>query len=229
MSVLYLLPAPIGDHFNLPENTSSLRRFIVENIRDGRRFLKACFPELNINECRFLEINKNQINAQEIQTFLQSAKKENEDIGLLSDAGLPCVADPGALVVEKAHHLNFQIKPLVGPSSLMLALMGSGFNGQCFAFHGYLPIAEPERSRSIRLLEEESLRRNMTQLFIETPYRNDKLLDLLLSLLKPTTRICIAWNLQTDEEQIQSMPAAAWKKNKPDLHKKPAVFLLYSR
>lgn len=228
MPHLYLIPTPIAEPFALPEYLKDLRCFVVENLREARRFLKWNFKDLDIDACSFLEINKNAIDLKEIHTFLKNTLSQGLDIGLLSDAGVPCVADPGALVVEKAHELGFVVHPLVGPSSLLLALMASGFNGQTFAFHGYLPIPENEQIKKIKNLEEESARRDMTQLFIETPYRNTKLLQHLLGALKPETRLCVACDLGAINEEIVSKKVKDWKPEKHDFHKRPAVFLIYA-
>lgn len=229
MPRLYLIPTPISEPFVLPEFLKELRCFVVENLREARRFLKWNFKDLDIDACTFLEINKNALDLNEIHAFLKNAMSQNLDLGLLSDAGVPCVADPGSHVVEKAHELGFSVHPLVGPSSLLLALMASGFNGQSFAFHGYLPIPENEQAKKIKELEEESKRRDMTQLFIETPYRNGKLLDHLLACLKPDTRLCIACDLGAKTEEIVSKKVKEWNPKKHEFHKRPAVFLIYAR
>ncbi len=229
MPRLYLIPTPIAEPFVLPEYLKELRCFVVENLREARRFLKWNFKDLDIDACLFLEINKNALDINEIHVFLKNALAQKSDIGLLSDAGVPCVADPGSRVVEKAHELGFTVLPLVGPSSLLLALMASGFNGQCFAFHGYLPIPENEQIKKIKELEEESKRRDMTQLFIETPYRNTKILQQLLATLNPNTRLCVACDLGAQSQEITSKKVRDWKPEKHDFHKRPAVFLIYAR
>lgn len=228
MPSLFLIPSPIGDPFQLPSEIQELRHFIVENLREARRFLRWNFPNFPIDDSSFLEINKNQIDSKSVNTFLMKCKEEGNDLGLMSDAGLPCIADPGSIAVEMAHQMNFVIKPLVGPSSLLLALMASGFNGQSFAFHGYLPIKESDQLRTIKSLEEESRRRNMTQLFIETPYRNDKLLDQLIKNLHLDTSICIGVDLNSPKQEVHSKKVKDWKGHKLSFHKRPAVFLLYS-
>ncbi|MDX5320195.1 MAG: SAM-dependent methyltransferase, partial [Bacteroidota bacterium] len=158
-----------------------------------------------------------------------AAKKAKADVGLFSDAGVPCVADPGSQVVAFAHELGMVVKPHVGPSSVLLALMASGFNGQQFAFHGYLPIQEAELKNFLQQLELESARKNQTQIFIETPYRNNKLLENLIKYLKPSTSVCIAADLQSEKEEIRRLTLAEWNKTKLDFHKRPAVFLLMAR
>lgn len=227
MPILYLIPSPISEAFQLPDFIKEIKCFVVENLREARRFLKWNFKDLDIDGCQFLEINKNDLNLPDIHRFLKDAKLNDQHVGLLSDAGVPCVADPGSLVVEKAHDLGFTVRPLVGPSSLILALMASGFNGQSFAFHGYLPIEEKEQINKIKSLEEESARRNMTQLFIETPYRNNKVLHQLLQNLNPNTRLCVACDIGASTEEIISKSVKEWKNEKRDFHKRPAVFLLY--
>ncbi len=229
MPTLHLIPSPIAEPFKLPEDIASLRYFVVENLREARRFLKWNFRDLDIDACQFLEINKNDLDKAAVQPFLQKAMNAKADVGLLSDAGVPCVADPGSLIAERAHNLGFRVKPLVGPSSLLLALMASGFNGQSFAFHGYLPIKDQDQIRIIRGLEQESGQRNMTQIFIETPYRNNKLLERLIETLHPNTRLCVACDLQAEKEEIVSKAVRDWKNEKHDFHKRPAVFLVYAR
>lgn len=228
MISLYLIPAPISNPFPLPDYLEACRFFVVENVREARRFLRWNYKNIPIDDCQFLEINKNQINPAAIQQFLKQALKANADVGLMSDAGVPCVADPGSSVVEAAHQLGMKVKPLVGPSSILLALMASGFNGQCFSFHGYLPISEGELIKKIRQLEEESFQRNCTQIFIETPYRNNKTLELLIKSLKSGTRLCVACDLNAESEEIISKKVIEWNPKSTDLHKRPAVFLIYS-
>lgn len=229
MPTLHLIPSPIAEPIQLPEEIADLRYFVVENLREARRFLKWNFKELDIDACSFLEINKNDLDKASIQPFLQKAFNAKADVGLLSDAGVPCVADPGSLVAERAHNIGFRVKPLVGPSSLLLALMASGFNGQSFAFHGYLPIKDQDQIRMLKGLEQESGQRDMTQMFIETPFRNNKLLERLIENLHPNTRLCVACDLQSDKEEIVSKPVRDWKNEKRDFHKRPAVFLVYAR
>ena len=161
-----------------------------------------------------------------IDPFKQKIK-EGRTIGIISEAGCPGIADPGQQLVGIAQELNIDVKPLVGPNSILLALMASGMNGQQFKFNGYLPIKNPERNNTIKELENESAKKNCTQIFIETPYRNNQLLEALLSNCQPSTKICIAVDLTSDKEFIKTKMVADWKKNKPDIHKRPAIFLLY--
>lgn len=229
---LYLIPVTLGDNFPervLPDyNTSiinELRYFIVENVRSARRFLKQCNQAINIDALTFYELNKH-THAEELTGFLQPLHAGNS-IGVISEAGCPAIADPGADVVALAQRQGFRVKPLVGPSSILLALMASGFNGQSFAFHGYLPIDSAARSRKIKQLETMACSENQTQIFIETPYRNNKLAQELVKTCKPQTRLCIAMNISFDDEYIVTKTMKQWKNSLPELHKKPTVFLIY--
>ena len=161
----------------------------------------------------------------DIESFRKKIKEE-KTIGIISEAGCPGIADPGQQLVAIAHQLNVEVKPLVGPSSILLALMASGMNGQQFKFNGYLPIKDHERNKAIKDLEAESAKKNCTQIFIETPYRNNQLIDALLGNCQPSTKICIAVDLTGEEEFIKTKTVADWKKDKPDIHKRPAIFLL---
>lgn len=231
---LYLIPNMLSEDFSallLPahylETLRSLDEFVVENEKNARAFLKKLEIVTPQDQLTFHLLNKH-TQPSEIPGFLASATK-GKAIGLLSEAGVPCVADPGALVVKAAHEKKVRVVPLVGPSSILLALMASGFNGQTFAFQGYLPIDEKEKVKRIKQLEEESGKRNMTQLFIETPFRNNKLLETLVKNCHADTRLCVAIDLTTPDERILSYPIRQWKSISTDLHKKPAVFLLYAR
>jgi 16S rRNA (cytidine1402-2'-O)-methyltransferase len=231
--ILYLIPATIGESpiaKSIPDYnrkiTGNLKHFVVENVRSARRFLKKLIPEISIDELNILELNEH-TPPDEIPALL-SPLLDGHDIGLLSEAGLPCVADPGALLVRMAHENKIKVCPLTGPSSVFLALMGSGFNGQNFTFHGYLPIDKKERVKSIKTLEQLAYQNDQTQIFIETPYRNLQLLEALIQTCKAHTCICLAVNLTTTDELITVMTTEDWKRAKwPDIHKKPAVFLLY--
>jgi 16S rRNA (cytidine1402-2'-O)-methyltransferase len=227
--ILYLLPVPIVPeawHTLSPEAinvASTCRHFYVENLRSARRFLKGVFPEKVIDDCFFEEMLKDEpIRMQPLRTWMG----EGHPVAIVSEAGCPGVADPGAQVVAAAHQLGAAVRPLVGPSSLLLALMASGMNGQSFAFNGYLPVKAPERGQKIRFYEQRAIKEGQTQLFIETPYRNNALLTDLLQHCQPSTRICIAQNIGLPEAFIQTRPATAWKKQLPDLPKAPAVFLI---
>ncbi len=229
---LYLIPTLLGDTpvskvippYNI-EVASRLKYFIVENTRTARRFLKRCDPSIDIDGLTFFELNKH-TNPHQIASFLKPLTT-GESMGVLSEAGCPAVADPGADVVAIAQREGYQVIPLVGPSSLLMALMGSGFNGQSFAFHGYLPIDPGERAKKLKQLEALAYSDDQTQLFIETPYRNQKLADEILRQCKPKTRLCIAMNLSLPDAYLVTRTVQAWKGKLPNMHKKPAVFLIY--
>ena len=197
--------------------------FFVEDERTARRYLKKLDREIVIDDYEWFTMTNDEPN---IDPFKQKIK-EGRTIGIISEAGCPGIADPGQQLVGIAQELNIDVKPLVGPNSILLALMASGMNGQQFKFNGYLPIKNPERNNTIKELENESAKKNCTQIFIETPYRNNQLLEALLSNSQPSTKICIAVDLTSDEEFIKTKMVADWKKNKPDIHKRPAIFLLY--
>lgn len=229
---LYLIPVTLGDtplDRVIPDyNREVIRRirfFIVENVRTARRFLKKAEPALVIDELTFYELNKH-TSAEEIAGFLAPLAR-GEEMGVLSEAGCPAVADPGADVVSLAQRKNYRVVPLVGPSSILLAVMGSGFNGQSFAFHGYLPIGATERTAAIRKLEQRVYSENQTQLFIETPYRNNKLAEELIRTCKPATKLCIASDLTCSDEFIRTLGVKEWAGKVPDLSKKPTIFLIY--
>jgi len=230
---LYLIPSTLGDTSSsnsLPEINlrviEKLQHFVVEDLRTARRFLKKILPEIIIDDLSFQILNEH-TTPQEVSSLLAPAI-EGKDMGLLSEAGLPCVADPGALLVSHAHENGVKIVPLTGPSSVFLALMASGFNGQNFAFSGYLPIDKKERVLKIRELETSAYQQDQTQIFIETPYRNQQMMEALVETCRPQTQICIAVNLTMPDELIITRTAEQWKQMKwPDMQKKPAVFLLY--
>ncbi|MDD3789554.1 MAG: SAM-dependent methyltransferase [Petrimonas sp.] len=229
---LYLIPVMLGDTEPddvLPrrntEIISNLHHFIVENVRSARRFLKKCNPDINIDSLTFYELNKH-TDGNEISGFLLPMKA-GQNVGLLSEAGCPAVADPGADVVAIAQREGYKVVPLVGPSSMLMAIMASGFNGQSFAFHGYLPIDNAERVKKLKQLEGRAYSEDQTQLFIETPYRNQRLAEDILQHCKPQTRLCIAMNISCADEFIVTKTVKAWKGKLPDMHKKPCVFLIY--
>lgn len=229
---LYLIPTTMGDtsidkvlpKYNT-EIINSLSFFIVENIRTARRFLKKCNPEIDIDALTFYELNKRTL-SKDIATFLNPMRM-GESIGVISEAGCPAIADPGADVVAIAQKENYKVVPLVGPSSILMSLMASGFNGQSFAFHGYLPIEPNERIRELKELENKVYRDNQTQIFIETPYRNNKMAEDILENCKPQTKLCIAMNITCDNETIITKKVGAWRGKLPDMHKQPCVFLIY--
>ena len=196
----------------------------VENERTARRYLKTLAKEIVIDDYEWFTLSDNN----ETASSFRKKIKEGKTIGILSEAGCPGIADPGQQLVAIAHEMNVEVKPLVGPNSILLALMASGMNGQQFKFTGYLPIKDPERNKAIKDLETESARKNCTQVFIETPYRNNQLLEALLSSCQPSTKICIAVDLTGEKEFIKTRSVFEWKKDKPDIHKRPAIFLLYA-
>lgn len=229
---LYLIPALLSEGnvaSVLPEGTLGIIRkldsFIVEEIRTARRFLIKSGVETPIDNLTFQVFNEHS-NDQELHEYLSGAL-EGRDTGLLSEAGVPCVADPGALIVKVAHELGIRVVPLTGPSSILLALMASGFNGQSFAFVGYLPADKLMRARKIKELEKNILEKDQTQIFIETPYRNLHLFETLVGTCRPDTQLCIATDISGSAEMIKTLPVYGWKKLKPDIHKKPTIFLLY--
>jgi 16S rRNA (cytidine1402-2'-O)-methyltransferase len=230
---LFLIPVSLGDEnaelisaFN-KKIISGLDVFIVENAKSARHFLRSAGFEKAFDEVIFFEINKHESDFDNTD-FLKSID-EGKNIGLLSEAGCPGVADPGAEIVELAHRKKIQVVPLIGASSILLGLMACGFNGQQFAFHGYLPIEKSERIKKIRGLEKESVQKNQTQIFIETPYRNNVLLEALLQNCLASTQLCVGVNLTLPDEKIISQTISAWKKSKHDFNKQPAVFVLYSK
>ncbi|HEY5391489.1 MAG TPA: SAM-dependent methyltransferase [Hanamia sp.] len=195
----------------------------AENERTARRFLKAMDKEIVIDDFEWFAIHKAE--EEQINTFKQKIK-EGKNIAIISEAGCPGIADPGQILIREAQKLNAEIKPLVGPSSILLALMASGFNGQQFSFHGYLPIDNLERIKKIKQLEEESVQKKCTQIFIETPYRNNKMLETILNHCRASTQLCVAAELTSVNEFIRSKSIAEWKNESIDLHKRPVIFLL---
>ncbi len=226
---LFLIPVPIAEGAlqtlsgEVYERTASIKHFFVENLRTARRFLKAVHPDIIIDHLHFSEIDKH--HGADTRLLLQWLKNGN-DVGIMSESGCPGIADPGAQLVAGAQQAGIRVVPLVGPSSVLLALMASGLNGQSFCFHGYLPVKEPMRSQRIKLLEQFAQKENQTQIFIETPYRNNALIDDFLKNCKQQTRLCIAQNITGKEQIIRTRTIAEWKKQKPLLEKLPAVFLL---
>jgi 16S rRNA (cytidine1402-2'-O)-methyltransferase len=231
-AVLYLIPVLLGDtsvervipEFN-KRIVSELKFFIVENIRSARRFMKKCDPGIDIDSLTFYELNKH-TNKKDIEGYLAPMKSGNS-MSVISEAGCPAIADPGAEVVAIAQKKGYKVVPLVGPSSLLMAIMASGFNGQSFAFHGYLPIDSSKRVSKIKYLEMQSYKDDQTQLFIETPYRNQKLAEDIIENCKPHTQLCIAMNISCDDEWIVTKSVKSWKGNLPDMQKTPTVFLIY--
>jgi 16S rRNA (cytidine1402-2'-O)-methyltransferase len=233
MAKLYLIPTPLGETAAekvLPAEimlvVRDLRYFVVENTRTARRHLKKMVPEIVIDDLDFKELNEHTPH-RELEQLLEPLTL-GHDLGILSEAGCPGVADPGADLVKLAHDKGFRVVPLVGPSSILLSLMASGLNGQNFAFIGYLPVKPAERTPAIREVERNSGRDRQTQIFIEAPYRNTKLLEDLLSVCSSQTRLCIAADLTMDSEFVVTKTIAEWKKAIPEISKRPAIFLLQS-
>lgn len=197
--------------------------FFVENEKTARRFLKSIWREMVIDNYQWFAIHKAEAG---VEAAFLKVLKEGKNIGILSEAGCPGIADPGQLLIEAAQRNNIVVKPLVGPSAILLALMASGMNGQCFQFHGYLPIDGLERKKKLKELENASQRQRCTQLFIETPYRNNALIKDMLQALNDNTRVCIAVDITAPTEQIRTQTVREWKKQTPDIHKRPAIFLL---
>lgn len=229
---LFLIPVTLGEtehrkvlpEYNL-EVILQLKYFIVENIRTARRFLKKADSGIVIDDLTFYELNKH-TSPDDVAGYLAPLAK-GESVGVISEAGCPAIADPGADVVAIAQRKNYPVVPLVGPSSILMAVMGSGFNGQSFAFHGYLPIDATERTSTIKKLEQRIYSEHQTQLFIETPYRNNKLAEELIRTCKPSTKMCIASDITCDDEYIKTRPVKEWSGKIPDLSKKPTIFLIY--
>ncbi|NCA85588.1 MAG: SAM-dependent methyltransferase [Clostridia bacterium] len=231
-NALYLIPVTLGDEdpaavlpVSVFQVITELDEFIVENERTARRFLRKVGYKRNFDDVKFHLLNKH-TQSEELAPFIESIKNKKA-VGLLSEAGVPCIADPGAVVVQLCHQHSLRVIPLTGPSSLLLALMASGFNGQHFTFHGYLPIQKPELRQKLRELEANIYQKEQTQIFIETPYRNDKLLESITSNCQPHTQLCIAVDLTLDTEWIATHAISWWRQHTPTLHKRPAVFLLY--
>jgi len=229
---LYLIPCTLGDtpvQQVLPQHVidtaRKLKHFVVEHPKTARQFLSLLKPEHPIQSLHFATLNEH--TAPNEMSELLSPLLSGNDIGIVSEAGCPGIADPGADLVNLAHRHGIRVVPLVGPSSILLALMASGLNGQCFAFHGYLPIDEAERKKAISGLEAESSRRKQTQLFIETPYRNEKLFNALLTHCRPQTLLCIACDISLPSEKIHTRSVSKWKSMPmPMLNKRPCLFLI---
>ncbi len=230
---LYLIPVPLADEAAsasytplLSQTINAIDEYIVENEKTARKFLKLAGLQKPQSELILHDYGKHARSEAGASQFF-SGLLAGKDVGLMSEAGCPGVADPGADIVAEAHRKGIKVVPLVGPSSILLALMASGFNGQSFVFHGYLPIDKGERAKKIKDLEQTAQRQKQTQLFIETPFRNNQLLSEILRIGKPQTQLCIACNLTAADEQIVSQPLHAWKKGSYDFHKKPAIFLIF--
>lgn len=230
---LYLIPNTLGESdpesVFPPRNREiilSIKHYIVEDVRTVRRFLKKVDKSIDIDSLTFYTLNKH-TDPKEVASYLKPIA-EGQDVGVVSEAGCPAIADPGADVVSIAQKKGYKVVPLVGPSSILLGLMASGFNGQSFAFVGYLPIDEPERSKTIKRLESRAHNENQSQIFIETPYRNMKLMEQLLNVCQSSTLLCVACDVTLESEYIKTKTIAEWKKEKlPELNKRPSIFILY--
>lgn len=228
-SLVYLIPTILAEGATsclpayLLEAVRDCHVFFVENERTARRYLKLLSKEIVIDQYEWF--NMKEVNEETSSTFKQKIR-EGKKIGIISEAGCPGIADPGQALVNIAQQMNVPVKPLVGPNAILLALMASGMNGQCFQFVGYLPIDASERIKSIKKLESESLQKNCTQIFIETPYRNNQLLDTLIKTCHVRTKLCVAVDLTAGTESIQTKTVEQWKNTLPSLHKRPCIFLL---
>ncbi|WP_300485859.1 SAM-dependent methyltransferase [Flavobacterium sp.] len=229
---LYLIPTTLGEmnpEDVLPQTIKRsidfIDHYIVENEKTARRFIKSVYPEKKQPELKISVLNKH-TEISEHHAFIQPLL-EGQHIGLMSEAGCPGVADPGAAIVKLAHEKGIQVVPLVGPSSILLAIMASGMNGQSFAFNGYLPIDKSEKKQALKNFEKLSSDKNQSQLFIETPYRNNKLFEDLLQTLQPGTHLCIACDITLPTEFIKTRTVNEWKKNKADLHNRPCIFIIH--
>ncbi|MBK9483985.1 MAG: SAM-dependent methyltransferase [Chitinophagaceae bacterium] len=230
-SLIYLIPCVLEESATetippyIIDAVKNCKVIFAENERTARRFLKSICKEIVIDDYEWFTIHKAE---NEVLSAFRQKIKEGKNIGIISEAGCPGIADPGQILIAAAQEMNATIKPLVGPSSILLALMASGMNGQQFEFVGYLPIDNLERNKAITALETSSQKKNSTQIFIETPYRNNQLIETLLKTCKPSTRLCIAAELTGAGEFIKTRTVADWKKEKTDFHKKPVIFLLHA-
>ena len=231
---LFLIPVPLADNTPaksftpyLTDTINHINEYIVENSKTARRFLKEAGLKTPQSELIIHDYGKHNRDSNINEFFI--GLLDGKDVGLMSEAGCPGIADPGAEIVAFAHQKGIKVIPLVGPSSILLALMASGFNGQSFTFHGYLPIDKVQRANKIKELEALAERYNQTQIFIETPFRNNPMLEEILRSCKPETRLCIACDLTSEDEFIQTKSIGEWKSKIPELHKRPAIFLLYKK
>ena len=229
--VLYLIPTPLGENPPLEVLPLTVKKiiedqnhFIIENEKAARRFIKKIAPNKNQDQLILYPLNKF-ITQEETETYLDQCEA-GISMGLFSDAGCPGIADPGSVIVAKAHRLGVQVKPIVGPSSLILAMMSSGMNGQNFAFNGYLPIEQKKRRQAIIKFEKKAIKDNQAQLFIETPYRSDSLLNELLKVLLSNTLLCVGCDLSLKNEYIKTLTISQWKNEKANLNKRPCIFII---
>jgi 16S rRNA (cytidine1402-2'-O)-methyltransferase len=231
--ILYLIPSTLGDNselnavlpINIQRTTIKLKIFIVEELRTARRFLKRIDNTIDIDLLTFLEYNEHSVKT-DVSPYIAPLLK-GHDVGLLSEAGLPCIADPGQEIVREAHSHGIEVYPLTGPSSIMLALIASGGNGQNFAFNGYLPVDKYARRNKIRQVESIAKQFGQTQVFIETPYRNNQLLEAIIENCHDETLLCVAVDITLPTQNVICKPIKLWKKKKTDINKKPAVFVMY--
>jgi 16S rRNA (cytidine1402-2'-O)-methyltransferase len=229
---LYLIPTTLGEMNHEDVLPQTIKRsidfiddYIVENEKTARKFIKQVQPEKKQPELNLFLLNKHTDSKSHLD-FIKPLL-EGKNVGLMSEAGCPGVADPGAVIVKLAHEKGIQVVPLVGPSSILLAIMASGMNGQSFTFNGYLPIDKSEKKQALKTLEKLSFDKNQSQLFIETPYRNNKILEDILQTLQPNTLLCIACDITLPTEYIKTMSINLWKKQKVDLHNRPAIFIIH--
>ena len=231
MSTVYLIPSFLDEEASesippyVMAAVKKCRVIFAENERTTRRFLKAMDRSIVIDDFEWFTIHKTE---EEQAANFKLKIKEGKDIAIISEAGCPGIADPGQSLIGIAQQMQCDVKPLVGPSSILLALMASGFNGQQFEFVGYLPVDTNEREQRLKLLQQHSLKNDSTKIFIETPYRNNQLFDSMMKCCNGNTKICIGIHITGKEESIRSMTVTEWKKQKPELHKKPVIFLLYA-
>ena len=231
---LYLIPCPIGENapiemlpISIKTTITNTNFFIVEHEKEARRFIKKVCPDKIQSKLKLFPLNKH-TSVTEMVNYLDPCKF-GENMGLISDAGCPAIADPGAIIVEKAHQLGIKVKPLVGPSAILMAMMSSGMNGQNFAFNGYVPINKNDRKKNIKDLESRSQKQNQSQIFIEAPYRNEKLFMDLIDWLSPETMLCIAYGITESDEYIKTYTISDWKKKRLKFHKKPAIFIIHKK
>lgn len=229
---LYLIPTTLGDSDPLDVLPQTIKRsidfidhYIVENEKTARKSIKGVHPEKKQSELNLYVLNKH-TETKEHLDFIKHLL-EGKNMGLMSEAGCPGVADPGAVIVKLAHEKGIQVIPLVGPSSILLAMMASGMNGQSFTFNGYLPIEKGEKKTALKNLEKLSQDKNQSQIFIETPYRNNKMLEDILQALTPATHLCIATDITLPTEYIKTLRASEWKNVKVDLHNRPTIFIIH--
>lgn len=229
MATVYLIPSLLHEEgmesipSYLINAIKECQTFFVENERTTRRYFKKLWPEMAIDNFEWYNVT----DSSGVSDTFKKKIKENKNIGIVSEAGCPGVADPGQALVEIAQQMNVEVKPLVGPNSVLLALMASGMNGQQFQFHGYLPIDNQQKIKAIKDLEAESIKKKSTQIIIETPYRNNQMIDAILKTCNPSTKLCIAADITGKNEWIKTKTIAAWQKEKINIHKRPAIFLLY--